>query len=293
MKSVCCLLLCAVLLFARKNGVLHSQFHSYWYDQGAEISVFELEQARYGEVHKGEAVFIYVTEKMHRPTQIKAESAKTMPDAVPILKLNSMRKFPTGVYDYSTMQSLFTIIDSGSAQLKKITTTVQEWCGHVFSQINIRDDNIEYMGRSYFESEGDVEKVIPKVLLEEELWMTLRLHPDKVPLGDIAMVPSQLFLRFRHLPMKAYKAEATQLAIGRLVTYRIHYPELARTLEIVYSRNFPHDIQSWSEVGPSGFGSGATTLKTVARLKKKSFMPYWEKNRSRDFRLREKIGLKQ
>ena len=37
-------------------------FNSYWYNYGAEISRFELEQGRYGEIRPGHVVLIFVTE---------------------------------------------------------------------------------------------------------------------------------------------------------------------------------------------------------------------------------------
>ena len=40
------------------------QFQNYWYPHGAEISRYRLEQARYGDIHSGDAVLIFVTESM-------------------------------------------------------------------------------------------------------------------------------------------------------------------------------------------------------------------------------------
>jgi len=48
------------------------QFQDYWYNHGAEVSRFSLQQMRYGEIHEGDAVQVFVTEKMNPETQIKA-----------------------------------------------------------------------------------------------------------------------------------------------------------------------------------------------------------------------------
>ena len=42
------------------------QFQDYWYNHGAEISRYSLKQMRYGEIHDGDAVLVFVTEKMKR-----------------------------------------------------------------------------------------------------------------------------------------------------------------------------------------------------------------------------------
>ena len=39
-----------------------SDFSSYWYDGKAELTSYSLVQNRYGELHKGHAVMVYVSE---------------------------------------------------------------------------------------------------------------------------------------------------------------------------------------------------------------------------------------
>ena len=66
------------------------QFQDYWYNHGAELSRFSLRQMRYGEIHEGDAVLVFVTEKMNPDTQIKADHPGAQDIA--ILKLNAVRK---------------------------------------------------------------------------------------------------------------------------------------------------------------------------------------------------------
>jgi hypothetical protein len=79
------------------------QFQNYWYPNGAEISRYRLEQARYGDIHSGDAVLIFVTESMDPKLQVKADRPDS--DDIPILKLNATRKFYTGIYPYSVLHS--------------------------------------------------------------------------------------------------------------------------------------------------------------------------------------------
>ena len=53
--------------------VLETTLDEYWYQGKAEISRFELQQSRYGEVHQGDAVMIFVTEDFRTDIQVKLE----------------------------------------------------------------------------------------------------------------------------------------------------------------------------------------------------------------------------
>ncbi|MGI9534613.1 MAG: hypothetical protein ACR2NW_06660, partial [Thermodesulfobacteriota bacterium] len=91
------------------------QFKNYWYSGNAEITSYKLEQARYGEIHKGYAVLIFVTEDFSKSKHVKLDDpASNKSDAVKILKLNLVKKFNTGVYRYSIMESIFTPVNSGN-----------------------------------------------------------------------------------------------------------------------------------------------------------------------------------
>ena len=99
------------------------QFRDYWYPNGAEISRFSLKQSRYGEIHEGDAVLIYVTEDFRPDTQVKADFQK--PNNVSVLKLNATKKFNTGIYPYSVMQSTFFPVDNNQHAIK--VTSSMRW----------------------------------------------------------------------------------------------------------------------------------------------------------------------
>jgi len=66
-----------------------NDFSKYWYQGKAEITSYELEQARYGEIHKGSAVLVFVTEDFSKNKQVKLDNPSANPkDAIPVLKLN-------------------------------------------------------------------------------------------------------------------------------------------------------------------------------------------------------------
>ena len=70
---------------------------AYWYDQGAEISSYDLNQSRYGQQHQGHAVMIYVTEPIDTVGQVKSDNPNAE-TTIPGLKLNATRRFLTGIY---------------------------------------------------------------------------------------------------------------------------------------------------------------------------------------------------
>src|SRR5262245_19023266 len=94
--------LSVVGLSAGAGSPQQDQFHGYWYQQKAELARYALSQARYGEIHKGESVLIFVTEPFWKDKQVKYEFGDKT-DSLSVLKLNFTRKFYTGIYPYSVM----------------------------------------------------------------------------------------------------------------------------------------------------------------------------------------------
>ncbi|SFZ91404.1 hypothetical protein SAMN05428642_10246 [Flaviramulus basaltis] len=262
---------------------LSSEFKNYWYSSEAEISSYKLEQARYGEIREGKAVLVYVTEDFLANKQVKADYKN--PENIPVLKLNATKNFITGIYPYSIMQSTFYPV-SNNQHAVKVSASVQEWCGHVYTQLNNREQ-FQITSHSYFESEADEHFNLEKSILENELWTQLRINPKSLPIGELEVIPSFEYTRLRHVPIKAYKASA-KLSNN---IYSINYPDLNRSLTIKFNPNFPYDIIEWEETFKSGFGSNAKVLTTKATKLKTLKSAYWEKNKNKDEILRETLQL--
>jgi len=251
------------------------EFNNYWYAGKAEISSYKLEQARYGEIRNGHAVLVYVTEPFLNGKQVKADYNNDT--NIPVLKLNSTKKFNTGIYPYSIMQSTFYPVSNNRHALK-ISGSVQEWCGHVYTQINNREQ-FDVTSHSYFESEADQEFSIEKTHLENEIWTKLRINPKSLPVGDFTIVPSLEYIRLKHKKLRAYSASAEL----KNNNYTVTFPELNRTLSINFTETFPHSIESWEET-IKGLTTKATKLKTIKS-------PYWSKNSNKDEVLRKTLLL--
>jgi hypothetical protein len=274
-------------------------FNGYWYAGEAEISSYELSQARYGEIHKGEAVMVFVTEPFSKSKQVKLDNWRDQSDDnVSVMKLNLTKKFLTGIYPYSMMMSTFTPVSGDKyPDPIKVTTSSQEWCGHTFMQLNLEDNNYRLRGFSYFESEGDVDINVPNVILEDELWTRVRLNPESLPVGKVELLPSTFYLRLRH--QEAKPALANTL-FSEMITsnfsssphskYEIRYADRSRSLSIYFESTFPHTILGWEETYLSGFGKPeklTTTAKRINTIKS----AYWGKNSNKDRVIRKELGL--
>ncbi|MBD0849356.1 septum formation inhibitor Maf [Maribacter arenosus] len=266
---------------------LSKEFKDYWYAGNAEVTSYALEQAHYGELREGKAVLIYVTEPFVADLQVKAD--QNDPTNIPVLKLNSTKKYLTGIYPYSIMNSSFYPVHDNQHALK-VTFSSQDWCGHVFTQLNNREKfNIKSF--SYFENEGDKDFMLEKNLLENELWNKIRINPSALPLGNFEMIPSFEFLRVSHKELKPYPVSASVDTSESITTYKITYPTLQRTLEINFNSDFPFSIESWSDSFTSGYGDNARTMVSKASKIKTIKTPYWRQNGNNSLSLRDTLGL--
>lgn len=266
-----------------RHGLPATNFQAdanYW-DSGAEISHYTLSQSRYGELHEGHAQLIFAAEPFLPDKQVKDESGST--DSVPALKLNALRTFSTGIYDYRTMLSVFVGRDRPHIAYK-LTTSVQDWCGQSFFQINRRGSRWKVQLRSYFENEGDTEATLGASLLEDAYWVQLRLKSADLPEGRVKMVPSTIFSRFRHINSAAENAIISRETVGHLTVHTIRYPQLGRTLTIRADSSFPHVIRSWQE------SFEKENIVTTAKLKGQMRQTeYWRLNETKHADLRAKI----
>jgi len=273
-----------------------SNFGDYWYQGKAEITSYEMEQARYGEIRKGHAVLIFVTEDFSKSKQVKLDNPQKDPeDAVKILKLNFVRKFITGIYPYSIMTSVFTPVElSSHPNTLKLSFSSQEWCGNVHTQANHKKNRYEFNSYSYFESEGDAKFELEDAILEDELWTRIRISPDRLPVGNIKIIPSLLSSRLKHFELKVENAFAEKVVIDKkrdLVSYRVNYKNLDRKIQINFINRFPYEIVEWSEEYKSGFGTNPKLLKTKGVKSKTLIIDYWNKNDIEDEDLRKVLGI--
>ncbi len=278
---------------------LPAQLADYWHQGKAEVCRYELTRSRYGEPRDGHAVLIFVTEDFRTDTQVKNERGGQ--PSVNVLKLNRIERFQTGLYDYSLMQSTFTEARSAGAELPrtlKTTTSVQDWCGHVWMQTNRRDDSIEVQGHSYFEAEAEEEFRLDAALLEDEVLTQLRLAPERVPVGDLQVIPGAFRCRLDHQKPAVRKGRGALTELPRKPGENVDHREYRLTIDleaaakrhlsVIFEAPFPHRIVRFSETLEQG---GKTASLLDARLAKVELVDYWAKNHRADDPRRTEFGL--
>ena len=266
-----------------------ARFGKYWYQGKAELTRYELDQARYGEMHKGDAVLIFVTEPFLPDKQVKLEEGDPS-RGITVLKLNSVRKFFTGIYPYSLMTSTFTPVDFSRTRTLKVASSSQEWCGLTFTQLNLRNDRFEGALRSYFEAEGDRQFEFAPAWLEDELWTRIRLAPETLPVGRVQVVPGLQYARLWHKAVRAETAQASLRSDGRESVYQIDYTAIPRRLAIRFDGEFPYKIVGWEETQPGAF-DGSPLLTTKAVAKATLLLDYWTRHKNADAHFRKDLGL--
>lgn len=292
----------ALILFASCNADAEmgspgpDKFNDYWYKGKAEITSYALKQARYGEVHEGYAVMVFVTEPFSKSKQVKLDNPQqNKSDVNKVLKLNFIKKFNTGVYRYSIMDSVFTPVDlEKNPHTVKLSSSVQEWCGNVYTQFNLGNDVYNVESFSYFESEGDRKFELDKKFLEDEIWNRIRINPSSLPTGKFKLIPGALFSRLSHRPLEVETVSATLSEVLEkkdTMRYKVIYPETGRELSIDFSASFPYEIESWEDKYKSGFGPDAKVLTTSAVKKERMLLDYWNKHDLEDVHFRKKLGI--
>lgn len=262
---------------------------SYWYGGEAEISSYELKQARYGEIHEGKSVLVFVTEPFSPSRNTKADN--NYPDNVSVMKLNNTRKFNTGIYPYSIMTSTFVPFENPTSSIK-ISNSSQEWCGHTFMDLKKDSGNFNINVDSYFEGESKENiQLATNGYLEDDVWTMIRLNPKGLPIGDFNMLPSFTALRLLHLPTTYETCTGELVEDKETSTYTVTYPKLQRSLSITFQNKLPYVIESWEETNYSGWGAKRKQLTTTGKRIKTIKSAYWQKNSTSDSNLRKELGL--
>ena len=279
----------APALESKDDTATDSLFNAYWYNDKAEIRTYKFSQARYGELYEGMATVIFVTEPFLKSKGVKPDHHKRTKDQIPVLKMNLLKKFGTGIYPYSMMLSTFTPLEE-SQGMSKASATGQEWCGHIFSQMNKRKNNYEVVSYSYFEEEGDREYVLPDVFSEDEIWSRIRIDYQSLPIGDIQIIPGLYYTRLEQHKHKVEKAIGTLKKGEHQTVYTLTYPKRKRTLEITFSNAFPFEIEQWEETYADKRAPDKR-LTTTAVLDQSKNIDHWNYNAGQYRSIRKELGV--
>jgi hypothetical protein len=284
----------ALVLFSLPASA--QDFWKHWGDGKAELNGYRLAQPRYGEVRAGTAVLIFVTENMSDTLRVKADPGKhPESDLYPVLKLNQVRHFQTGIYDYNVMTSAFLRIAAGWP-VAKLSFSSQEWCGQVYHQLLPRDGKLSGVIHSYFDGEADgTEQLsLPQDgVFEDALAVLVRdwngpwLRPGES--RSVPFLPSLMRSRLEHRPLAWGRARVSRAAAAsnlsvpagrfKVSTFTVEVEGGSRlTFEVEEAA--PYRLVRWT----GGAGEEAVLLGS-ARL------PYWQLNQPGGEKALRELGL--
>lgn len=285
-------------------------FDARWHDGRAELNGYRLTVERYGRPRAGHAVLIYVTEPFSRSKHVKVDDpSKDSADAFDALKLTFIRRFQTGIYDYSTMVSLFT--RSSDFAPVKVSFTSAEWCGQVYEELNFDGERLDEKVFSYFEGESST-RTLPAPadgVEEDNLFILLRgLRKDFLEPGQtlrVDFLASPFYRRLTHQPLAWSKATIERLAATETVRVQagtfetwvyVVKPADGREGRFFIERNDPHRVVRWAWTPPltstSARGPGSVLGGTDrGELTGSSRLQYWRLQDPGDEKYLEALGL--
>ncbi len=292
--------MCALVAALAPSTARADDFWKFWGDGKAELDGYALTEPRYGQLREGTAVAIFVTEDFSDSLRVKADPGKhPASDVYPVMKVNLVRDFQTGIYDYNTMTSTFLRTEPVGGvpfTLAKTSFSSQEWCGHVYMQWLPRDYHLVGTSHSYFDGEADAapELDMPAgAVFEDALPILVRgLRGDWLQPGESKTVPflrSQLRTRLLHVPARwgqatvsrAPAAAPLKTALGtlRAISYTVAEKD-GDTITFSVEEAWPHRLLGWA----SSSGESARILGS-ARLE------YWKLHGNGDEKWLKLLGL--
>lgn len=277
-------------------------FWKRWGDGRAELASYDLTFPRYGELRRGTAVTVFVTETFANSVRVKSDSGRRpKSDEFPVMKLNLIQDFPTGIYDYNMMTSAFVALAPVNGRPAGSTTKVsfssQEWCGDTYAQILFDAASARLVSHSYFDGEADETRVlpVPADALDGDallLWARGFAAPplDRGERREVRLVKSLRTSRLAHKPVEVGKATLSrQAAPARVTVPAGTFSVERRTVEIAGGPTWtisvetaePHRIIQWE-----------TSDGEQASLLASDRLQYWKMHGERDQSALRRLGLK-
>lgn len=287
-------------------------FGAWWHDGKAELDGYRYTVTRYGQTRHGQAVLVYVTEPFSKSKNVKVDDAARNPrDTFDVLKLNLVRDFQTGIYDYNTMTSLF--VRSADFEPVKVSFSSTEWCGNVYEELKLDPGLVSQRLSSYFEDESaSREERRPRGgVLEEELFVKLRgLNGEFLRPGEsrtVPMLPSAFRRRLTHQPFRWSEARIERLPATRTIVVpagrfetRVYLVRLANGAEGTFfiESGYPHRMVRWEWKVAMATGKASPTAMWArdandsGELTGSQRLEYWKLHGEGDERYLAKLGLK-
>jgi hypothetical protein len=273
-----------------------------WSDGKAELDGYQLVQPRYGELRKGTVVLIFVKEDFSEALRVKADPGRhEASDVFPVLKLNAVKDFQTGIYDYNLMTSVFSAFESRKGRREgaptKIVFSAQEWCGSMFEELLFDAKSVRQRRFSYFDGEADQEASLEHPeggVTVDELPILVRgiteagFHRGETK--EVAVLPSLERMRLIHKKLEWRKGRITRGRDAKRVSTGLGEVEIETwTIDVGDGDRYEYDVElkDWRRIiawrGPD---------KESGRILGSQRLKYWEMHAEGDERALKTLGLR-
>lgn len=281
-----------------QNNPAADQFWKLWGDGQAELASYDLTVPRYGDRRRGTAVTIFVTEPFSNSGRVKADAGKhPASDVFPVMKLNLVKDFATGVYDYNDMLSSFLALAPVNGRppgtLTKAVYSRQEWCGSTMQLAWFDQAKIRTTLHSYFDGEADRNRDLPyppaaladdAILFWARGWAGPYLAPgeQKAVQYLTSTEPGKGSLEWTNAQLKRSPVAKRIQVFNQFIDAERFTVQIANglTKDFYVERQSPHRILRWE------FSNGEK-----AQLIKSARMKYWEWNKKGGEAALKELGL--
>jgi hypothetical protein len=277
-------------------------FWKRWGDGKGELSGYDLVFPRYGQPRKGVAVTIFVTETFSNSLRVKSDPGKHPPsDEFPVMKLNLVEDFQTGIYDYNLLTSAFVALvpvngrPAGSAT--KVSFSSQEWCGGVFGQLLFDAASARLTTHSYFDGEADQSRAVPApadalagdaILLWARGFASPALNAGER--REVPLVPSIERSRMTHRALETSRVTLSRdMARSRVTVPAGTFEVERRTAEIAGGATWRIDVEA---AEPHRIVAWETSDGEKASLLASDRLEYWKLHGEGQESFLARIGLK-
>ena len=239
-----------------------------WDDGKAEVSLYDVEEPRYGTMRRFEARMIVVKEDLRIDTHVKSDRGPIPGETQEVLKLNHLRVIPTGAYDYHQMLSVH--LDRASLRPVKLSMAHFESCGITFVEVLPGSGALQHVSHSYWDGEADRTLSIPfapEDFLRDALPLQLRgMDLAKPASRKVKVFPTQIGGRVGQpavvpMDLRLKPARRIEVPAGTFEAYEVELEAPDGKERFFFETSFPHRLIKMETAA-----GGVYALRTSLRL---------------------------
>jgi hypothetical protein len=213
------------------------------------MSLYDVEEPRYGTARRFEARMIVVKEDLRVDTRVKSDRGPIPGETQEVLKLNHVRVIPAGTYDYHQMLSAY--LERASLRPVKLSMASFESCGITFVEVLTDRDTLRHVSHSYWDGEADRSLSIPfgaEDLLRDALPLQLRgMDLAKPGSRKVQVLPSQISGKVGQtalvpMDLRFKPARRIQVPAGAFDAYEVELEGPGGKERFFFETSFPHRL---------------------------------------------------